>query len=165
MGFQIKDIQQHKPIVVKRDINNELGLIAKLEISDTPEFKVAIKKFQAQFGKMQQPTEDDFLAVNNTEDSLTGEKLMLILIGEYMIKSWNVEREGEPLEPNYQNLKMMTANYERDEDMLQVVSELFTHAREMINEFNQKSAAKDEAAATTKKKPSTYGRGTKKAAS
>tara|TARA_R110002020_G_C16205533_1_gene766614 strand:- start:352 stop:849 length:498 start_codon:yes stop_codon:yes gene_type:complete len=165
MGFQIKDIQQHKPIVVKRDVNNELGLIAKLEISDTPEFKVAIKKFQAQFAKMQEPTEDDFLAANNTEDSLTGEKLMLILIGEYMIKSWNAEREGEPLEPSYQNLKMMTANYERDEDMIQVVSELFTHAREMITEFNQKSADKDEAAATTKKKPLRSTAGTKKAAS
>ena len=91
MGFQIKDIQQHKPIVVKRDIN-KLGLVAKLEVSDTPEFKVAIKKFQAQFAKMQNPSEDDFLAANNTEDSLTGEKLMLLLIGEYMIKSWNVER-------------------------------------------------------------------------
>lgn len=164
MGFQIKDIQQHKPIVVKRDIN-KLGLVAKLEVSDTPEFKVAIKKFQAQFAKMQNPSEDDFLAANNTEDSLTGEKLMLLLIGEYMIKSWNVEREDEPLEPNYHNLKMMTANYERDEDMLQVVSELFTKAREVINEFNQKSADKDEAAATTKKKPSKSTAGTKKAAS
>lgn len=165
MGFQIKDIQQHKPIVVKRDINHELGLIAKLEIIDTPEFKVALRKFQVQFAKMQQPSEDDFLAANNTENSLTDEKLMLLLIGEYMIKSWNVEREGEPLEPNYQNLKMMTANYERDEDMIQVVSELFTKAREMINEFNQKSAEKDEAAAATKKKPLKSSHGTKKAAS
>jgi len=164
MTFQIKDIQAYKPIVVTRKFDT-LGLVADLEIKETPTFKNALRKFQVQFRKMSQLSEDDFLAENNSEQSLTDEKLMLILIGEYMIKSWNAEKDGELLEPSYQNLKMVAANYERDEDMAQIVSNLFTIANDMINEFSDKVRGKDEAAATTKKKPSKCMTGTKKAAS
>ena len=164
MTFQIKDIQAYKPIVVTRKFDT-LGLVADLEIKETPTFKNALRKFQVQFSKMSQLSEDDFLAENNSEQSLTDEKLMLLLIGEYMIKSWNADKGGELLEPSYHNLKMVAANYERDEDMAQIVSDLFATANDMINEFSDKVRGKDEAAATTKKKPSRCTTGTKKAAS
>lgn len=162
MSFQIKDIQTYKPIVVTRKVDHELGLKAELEVSDTPAFKAALGKFQTQFSKNYNLTEDDFLAENNSEKSLTDEKLMMLLLGEYMIKSWNVEKDGKLLEPNYQNLKMLTANYERDEDMVGFMTDLFAIAREMLTEFRERAAAKDEAAATTKKKPSKSTVGTKK---
>ncbi|WP_218689114.1 hypothetical protein [Psychrobacter sp. BF1] len=162
MVFQIKDIQTYNPVVVKRKFE-KLGLVAELEISDTASFNSALEKFQTQFVKNANPTEDDFLAENNHEKSLTNEKLMMILLGEYMIKSWNADKDGVQLEPNYQNLKLVTANYKSDEDLLEIMADLFGIAQEMLQEFREKSTAKTAAAAATKKKPLRSSPGIKKA--
>ena len=152
MGFSLQSLK--KPDIkseIIKTVKHELsGLEIELIVKHDPAFSSAFAKVQSLL-EQKKVTKDDLKRASQTD--ITGNEALLLVIGEYCIKSWNVDVNGEPLEPNGDNLLIVCENI--PDDLVGFLTDLITTFGEMVQDFSKQVE-------DIKKKPSSTTSGKRK---
>ena len=132
MGFSLQSLK--KPVrtgEVTRTIKHEpSGLELELVVTHDPAFSSAFAKVQPLL-EQKTVSRADFKRENQSD--ITGNEALLLVIGEYCVRSWNVDVAGKPLEINGDNLLLVCENI--PDDLLGFLSDLITAFGEMVQEY------------------------------
>lgn len=155
MGFSLQSLK--KPVrtgeIVRTLKHEPSGLEIELIVQHDPAFSSAFAKVQSML-EQKKVTKDDLKRTSQTD--ITGNEALLMVIGEYCVKSWNVDVNGEPVEPNGDNLLLVCENI--TDDLVGFLTDLITSFSEMVQAFAKQID-------DTKKKPSNTTTGRKSKAS
>ncbi len=156
MAITLKDLKPKKLGEVVRELNYKDLVSFTMRISDDKDYVSAIKQLQ----KPDKPlTKESLSKANNAVESLSQGEAMMIIIGEYVITEWDVTTSDGKIAPiNGDNFIALCASVGDDDENAEFIGFISKNFDEMAKEFASQ-------AAETKKKPSTSGRGTKKAVS
>ncbi|UNU74106.1 hypothetical protein LU293_04210 [Moraxella nasovis] len=153
MAFSLKDLKKPNQVVgeVVRTIKHKSGLQLELVVKQDTAFERALSKVQTLLNDTK-IKKDDLKRANQTD--ITTNEALLMVIGEYNIKSWNVDVNGEPLEPSGDNLLIVLANI--SDGLPELLDTLFDTFTEMGHEYSEQvqSMKKKPSSTTTGKKQS-----------
>ena len=151
MGFNLQSLK--KPVrigEVTRTIKHDSGLELTLVVKHDPAFNSAFAKAQQLLAA--KTTKDSFKRENQSD--ITGYEALIMVIGEYLVREWNVDVNGEPVQPNGNNLLLACENI--TSGLEQFLTQLFETVTSMIKEFSDTvEGAKKKPLSTTsgKRKP------------
>lgn len=151
MGFSLQSLK--KPVrigEVTRTIKHDSGLELTLVVKHDPVFNSAFAKAQQLLAA--KTTKDSFKRENQSD--ITGYEALIMVIGEYLVSDWNVDVNGEPVQPNGNNLLLACENI--TSGLEQFLTQLFETVTSMIKEFSDTTVgAKKKPLSTTsgKRKP------------
>ena len=131
MGFSLQSLK--KPVrigEVVRTIKHDSGLELTLVVKHDPAFNSAFTKAQK---LLTDKITKDSLKRENQSD-ITGYEALITVIGEYLVSDWNVDVNGEPVQPNGDNLLLVCENITNDLD--EFLTQLFETVTSMIKEFS-----------------------------
>ena len=131
MGFSLQSLK--KPVrtgEAVRTVKHDSGLELTLVVKHDPAFNSAFAKAQQLLAAK---TTKDNLKRENQSD-ITGYEALIMVIGEYLVSDWNVDVNGEPVQPNGDNLLLVCENI--TSGLEQFLTQLFETVTSMIKEFS-----------------------------
>ena len=151
MGFSLATLKKPEPIkdsIVKSFdtiFNDDSKLEIVLEVKQDPEFTSAFAKVNSELSSQKLSTSS---LKRGNQSEITSYEGVLFVIGEYCVKSWNVDVNGEPVMPDGDTFLAVCNEIAKDDTVfLDFINKLLPVFTGMMNEFK-------ELVENVKKKPS-----------
>lgn len=141
MGFSLATLKKPEPIkdsVIEQfsySFENGDSLDLTLEVKQDPEFTSAFAKVNAELASQKLSTN---ALKRGNQSEITSYEGILFIIGEYCVKSWNVDVNGEKIKPDGDSFLAVCNEIATDEAVfLDFVNKLVPTFTDMINKFKQ----------------------------